>query len=73
MFLYAPSALEIVASLAKMMLHNLNENKLSRLYGALHYYLNTKALPADYTEIKNLNSQPNFNPLPQPAYQPAVA
>ena len=58
LFLNSPAGMYYVACTAQIMFRGVNENKLSRLYGALAYYINTKALPKDYSEIKNLGVSP---------------
>ena len=53
-FIHSPGALYHVALASQIVFRGVNENKLSRLYGALAYFLDTKALPRDYAEITSL-------------------
>ena len=55
LFLNSPGAMRHVACAAQILFKGVNENKLSRLYGALACYIDTKALPKDYAEIKKLD------------------
>ena len=51
-------ALGHAAYASSLMFKNINENKLSKLYWALGYCLNTGELPKNYSEIRKLNLRP---------------
>ena len=54
--LFYSSRLDEVARTSQIMFDGVNENKLSRLYGALGHYRRTGTLPSDYSEIKKLRA-----------------